>query len=522
MGDFNTNLVSHESHRSRRLLHIVESSGLQLLPLNPTHHNTVGDDSWLDIILVSNPSLVSCHGQHDAPGFSHHDMIFLSYILKPPKVRAKVLYRRCFARIDMAKLQVDASLIDWEPLMTATTIDDKIALFNTLVTELYDCHAPIKRIKVKRPPAPWMTRGIRMAMRRRDRAFRKHRRDRTDENWVAFKLARNKCNQMVRDAKRRHILENITSSSPADIWKFLGTLGIGKTQYPDLPNTIGLDDLNNHFSTVPIMDRLVKQNTLSFIDGLERPKISCPFCFAPVQSVEVGKIILSIKSKAVGCDNISRHMITTVLDHILPAITHIVNFSLFSGTFPSLWRKAFVRPLPKISNPSLPTHFRPISILPFLSKVLEACVHKQLSNFIFRNSLISPLQSGFRPGHSTTSALLKVTGDIRTGLENTKVTILVLVDFSNAFNMLYRQADVDGLSDAISEMNDDLAAILNWSDRFGIAVNPGKCQAILIGGPRTLNGVDMASLPAVVFDGAVIPYSDELVRGEVTLRIGYD
>ncbi|KAA5589197.1 hypothetical protein F3G61_31385, partial [Pseudomonas aeruginosa] len=123
-----------------------------------------------------------------------------------------------------------------------------------------------------------------------------------------------------------------------------------------------------------------------------------------------------------------------MLDHLLPAIWHITNFSLSSGTFPSLWRKAYVLPLPKIPNPSLPNHFRPISILPFLSKVIEACVHKQLSQFIFRNNLLSPYQSGFRPGHSTVSALLKVVGDIRTGMQDTKVTVLVLIDFSNAFN----------------------------------------------------------------------------------------
>ncbi|KAA5587166.1 hypothetical protein F3H15_36945, partial [Pseudomonas aeruginosa] len=100
------------------------------------------------------------------------------------------------------------------------------------------------------------------------------------------------------------------------------------------------------------------------------------------------------------------------------------------GEFPFLWRRAYVRALPKIPDPSVPNHFRPISILPFLSKVLEICVHKQLSRFIFNNSLISPFQSGFRPGHSTISALLKVTGDIRVGLEESKITILVLVDFS--------------------------------------------------------------------------------------------
>ncbi|GFG37563.1 hypothetical protein Cfor_00288, partial [Coptotermes formosanus] len=68
-----------------------------------------------------------------------------------------------------------------------------------------------------------------MAMRRRDRAFRKFRRERSDFNWNLFKTARNRCNQMVRNAKRKFILSNISSaSSSGNIWKFLGTLGIEK------------------------------------------------------------------------------------------------------------------------------------------------------------------------------------------------------------------------------------------------------------------------------------------------------
>lgn len=53
-----------------------------------------------------------------------------------------------------------------------------------------------------------------------------------------------------------------------------------------------------------------------------------------------------------------------------------------------------------------------------------------------QRKLLSPLQSGFKPSHSTVTALLKVTGDIRRGTEETKVTVLVLVDFSNAFGTI--------------------------------------------------------------------------------------
>ena len=73
-------------------------------------------------------------------------------------------------------------------------------------------------------------------------------------------------------------------------------------------------------------------------------------------------------------------------------------------------------------------------ILPLLSKVLERLVHNQLSTFLSKHNLLNPLQSGFRHGHSTTTALVKITDDIRQSMDDQKITVLTLLDFSDAFN----------------------------------------------------------------------------------------
>lgn len=107
----------------------------------------------------------------------------------------------------------------------------------------------------------------------------------------------------------------------------------------------------------------------------------------PMPPEDIKKIILFIHSDAVGCDDISLCMIATSLDCILLAINHLINCSLNFEIFLSLWRKADIIPLPKNKKRTLPEHFCPISILSFLSKVLKACVYKQLSQFIHRNQL---------------------------------------------------------------------------------------------------------------------------------------
>ncbi|CAH2099536.1 unnamed protein product [Euphydryas editha] len=127
-------------------------------------------------------------------------------------------------------------------------------------------------------------------------------------------------------------------------------------------------------------------------------------------------------------------MIIPVLDTLLPVITHIFNESLTSNTFPTCWKDAQIIPLPKKPNSIAFSDLRPISILPFLSKALERLVHQQLTLFLHSNNLLSPFQSGFRQGHSTVTALVKITDDIRLAMDKQSLTVLTLLDFSNAFN----------------------------------------------------------------------------------------
>ena len=109
---------------------------------------------------------------------------------------------------------------------------------------------------------------------------------------------------------------------------------------------------------------------------------------------------------------------------------------LKTAYFPSEWKKAKVIPLPKIKYPSNFEHLRSISILPALSKILEKCIEKQIQAFLSENSIIPEKQSGFRSGYSCATTLSDVTDDIFRELDNGKCTVLILLDYSKAFDML--------------------------------------------------------------------------------------
>ena len=114
----------------------------------------------------------------------------------------------------------------------------------------------------------------------------------------------------------------------------------------------------------------------------------------------------------------------------------LFNSSFARGVFPGLWKRARIVPLKECSAPKSPKDFRPIAILSFLSKVLEKIAHDQMREYIEKNKLLDIMQTGFRKHHSTETAVLRLIDAIRTGLDKGLVTILLLFDFSKAFDTI--------------------------------------------------------------------------------------
>lgn len=91
-------------------------------------------------------------------------------------------------------------------------------------------------------------------------------------------------------------------------------------------------------------------------------------------------------------------------------------------------------PVPKVNNASLVNHFRPVSLLPVLSKILEKVVADQITNFLNEEQILSPTQSGFRREHSTCTSLLNLTDEIFNAKNNSKCSIMSALDYTQAFD----------------------------------------------------------------------------------------
>ena len=152
------------------------------------------------------------------------------------------------------------------------------------------------------------------------------------------------------------------------------------------------------------------------------------------------KYVSSLKTKKVfGLDKISAHLLKDSADVITPCLTFLLNKSLSSAVFPAIWKKGKVVPIFKSGDRTSAGNFRPITILPVLSKILEKAVHRQLFTFLKENNLLAPEQFGFRPNLSTEVALAHLTENILDNMDNGFITGAAFLDLSKAFDTVDHQ-----------------------------------------------------------------------------------
>lgn len=429
LGDLNIDLMDVDCASTKRLNEFLDCFNIKQVVDSPTRV-TLHTASLIDLIMVSNESLVTDVGVF-SPGLSDHELVSCSLAIRPPVTAPVYKLIRDFRYFNEELFVSDLIITPLHRVFSLGDVNDKLNFLCTKLLSLFGIHAPLRNVKITRRPAPWLTDNLRLLISLRDEAHARWRRTKSVAHYNYYKSLRNFVTLANRAEKKAYINYCVRNEGPNAIWKRLGI----KNNHREIPLVLqNADALNDYYvnsiSAVPTDNSVVDLYLGSVLVTGEG------FCFDFVSQEDVCEIICRLKSKAVGCDGISVNLIKMCCPYILPFVTHVINSCLEQSVFPDTWKQAVVTPVPKVSNPTHYGDLRPISVLPVLSKVLEKVMEVQLRSHLELNNILPEKQSGFRPLHGCGTALLDVMDDILRATDDGLVTVLLLFDFSKAFDML--------------------------------------------------------------------------------------
>ena len=161
------------------------------------------------------------------------------------------------------------------------------------------------------------------------------------------------------------------------------------------------------------------------------------FTFSPTSEDEVLKLLKDTNpEKAAGIDNLSGRFLKDGAVVLALPISKLCNLSMKRSKFPLDCKIAKLKPLYKKDSKTDPKSYRPVSLLPLVSKVIEKVIHNQTEIFLNKNKILYKYQSGFRKSFSTNSCLTLLTDKINKGFESGKYTGLILIDLQKAFDTI--------------------------------------------------------------------------------------
>ena len=454
LGDFNINFCNPTHPLYSRLTNLCNSFMLTQVVTEPTHTSPTGNQSLIDLVFLSHPlQLVHCHV---SPPLGTSDHNFVDVIISPNqgtanrvKTSPRTIWRYSQADFDTANMLLDEC--DWDELLSGDVNHMWAAWEEKFMRVMRQC-IPTAKLSAK-PNLPWLNHEITKGICARNLAFRRVKRSGRSNHLNDYKKKRNKVANMIKSAKAKFFM-GLNPSNPKSFWKVTKYLTKQTSSIPILKdhdgNVIHDDEekatlLNEFFSQC--FNSAQPPLCSSDFESLDQPSPDeCPeqdLC----SEEEVLEMLLSLDtSKSNGPDGISATMLKATATSIAPGITKLFNKSISSGVFPTAWKTSSVVPIPKGKDRVSVSNYRPISLLPILSKVLERHIHRLVSAHLEFCYPIALQQWGFQPKKSTVSALLDVSYNWSKALDQGREVCAVFFDLKKAFDsvphnsgvMLYR------------------------------------------------------------------------------------
>lgn len=409
---------------------------------------------------------------------------------------------RKFSKSNVARFAEAICSTDWLSVVSSRDqFDEALNHFVNHLSFLFDHCFPYRTVRIRSTDPEWMNESLKVLIDDRDRAF-------ANKQWSRYNRLKEEVCAHVIYLKRSHVDNAVASKDSKKVWKSLRLISRYCKSSP--VGNFSVNDLNSYFlSNFQTLGPNTFEGVVSHLPPI-------------IDSDQVTKTLLALSNTSGGPDNIPAWVFRCYADFLAPAITMLLNWSLRCGSVPSCLKMANVRPIPKCVQPNSVSDFRPISLLPVLSKIFERIVLRVLLLPYVKRS-VDKSQFAFIPrcGAGTTPALVLVQHQILQFLDSESGGVRMLsIDLSKAFDKVPHHVIIDSckrfnipsstlkwISSFLSERSQRV--VVNGVCSPWVSVPSGIPQGSVLGPLLFTMAID--SIKPVCRNTSLVKYADDLL-----------
>ena len=453
-GDFNINLLKEDMHvQTRQFLDTMFSMGLFPLITKPSrimsHSATLIDNIFTNELKHESTSGLILND------ISDHLPVFTLFEYKVKRQNDNsISYYRKVDTDSLQRLIKDLHKETWEELYLQESAnmcyEEFLDKFERILEK--NCPLTIKSSKSRDNLKPWLSKTLINACRKKNTLYIKSLKSKLQADEDKYKTYKNKLNKILKTAEQNYYNEQLNKhrKNMKATWKLLNEVISGAAMPSKIPDIFleGKKELNsrkdiaNGFNTffVGVGPNLAagikKPDNACVEDYLPQPTADTMY-LDPVNEMEIINTVKAFGNKnSLDCHGLNMSLIKQIIGPIATPFAHICNLSFESGVFPDSMKVAKVVPLFKSGQNNIFTNYRPVSLLPQFSKILEKLFNKRLDKFVNKYNILSESQYGFRENRSTSLALMELTEDLAQALDDRMHTIGVFIDLKKAFDTI--------------------------------------------------------------------------------------
>ena len=454
-GDFNLNLLNFDTDKqTNTFLSTMFQYNFQPCITEPTRITNSNKPSLVDNIFINTFDDPPCGNILEHISYDHlPNFIILDHEHKNKKRSIKKRDKKNF---DKDKFLTD--LLDngnlLLNLLNAKDSESACAYYFQKFIENLDIHQPWKELSKKEKKImekPWLTAGLLKSISTKRSLFKKFKNDKFKNKesnaYHKYKTHNDHVNKLKKISMKMHyknyFKKYINNSRKA--WIGINTL---MNRHKKTQNTIYLEEnglisdpskvankFNDFFLNIAdkLSSKIVKKNN-KFQDYLNNPNKS-RFCLKETTPDEIVKIINNLDTKK-SCDiyNISPDIVKLSSQVVADSLAIIFNRCIKEGNFPDPMKLAKIIPIHKGDSVLTVANYRPISLLPIFSKIMERLIYDQFIDYINEHKILSELQFGFQKNKSTEHAISSVISSITDAYTNQHSSFCIFLDFAKAFD----------------------------------------------------------------------------------------